>query len=254
MNKNVRVISFSGKGGSGKTTTASMFLSVLLRMNRKDRLLIIDADPDANLSKTLDVTVEKTVGQLMDKRKYELDEREQGPKLRFSVWDSISHGEGFDLLVMGRSRGEGCYCAINSVLTSILIETIKMYDIVIIDHDAGLEHFSRKSGSPTDTLIVTCDPSRLSFDTARRIKSMVTELSLPYTHQYLVGCRYGADQKEMFETMAQEIGFDVLGLVPQDQEIASLNLMGESLLHLTPDNTALKIVAGMVEKVISNTI
>jgi CO dehydrogenase maturation factor len=195
MRKNTRVISFSGKGGSGKTTLASLFLSVILKMNSGEGVLVIDADPDANLSRTIGVEVDKTVGEQMDRRKYELDEREHGPKLRFSIWDTICQGDGFDLLVMGRSRGEGCYCAINSALTSILHETIKMYDIVIIDHDAGLEHFSRKSGSPSDTLIVTCDPSSLSFDTAKRIKSLIEELGLPYTHQYVAGCRYGGSRK-----------------------------------------------------------
>jgi CO dehydrogenase maturation factor len=251
MKKNTRVISFSGKGGSGKTTMASLFLSVLLKMQNNDRLLIIDADPDANLSRTIGVEVDKTVGQQMDKRIYELDEREQGPKLRFSIWDTICQGNGFDLLVMGRSRGEGCYCAINSALTSILHDTIKMYDIVIIDHDAGLEHFSRKSGSPTDTLIVTCDPSHLSFDTAKRIKSMIEELGLPYTHQYLVGCRYSEDQKALFTSFAEETGFEVLGLIPNNQEIADLNLIGKNLLSLKDENSALNIVKEMVKKVLS---
>lgn len=250
MKRNTRVISFSGKGGSGKTTMASLFLSVLLKMKNNDRLLVIDADPDANLSRTIGVKVDRTVGQQMDKRKHELDESEQGPKLRFSIWDTICQGSGFDLLVMGRSKGEGCYCAINSALTSILHETIKMYDVVIIDHDAGLEHFSRRSGSPTDTLIVTCDPSSLSFDTAKRIKSMIEELGLPYTHQYIVGCRYSEAQKGIFTTLAKETGFEVLGLIPINQEIADLNLLGKDLLSLKAENYVHNIVREMANKVL----
>lgn len=33
----------------------------------------------------------------------------------------------------------------------------------MIDFDAGLEHFSRGSGSPADALIITCDSARLTI-------------------------------------------------------------------------------------------
>ena len=71
----------------------------------------------------------------------------------------------------------------NSFLNAVLRETVSKDDLVLIDFDAGLEHFSRRAGSPGDTLIVTCDPSKLSFDTAGRIRELIDELSLPYESQ-----------------------------------------------------------------------
>lgn len=157
--KNTRTFSFSGKGGAGKTTTASLLLAALLRAKTFQDILVIDVDPDANLSRTLLIPVEKTVGQVVDQRRKELREAAaRGTKLRFSLWDAIRHGDEFDFLVMGRTTGDGCYCAVNSALSENLIETIVMYDLVIMDFDAGLEHFSRRSGNPTDTLIISCDP------------------------------------------------------------------------------------------------
>lgn len=251
MKENTRVISFSGKGGSGKTTTSSLFLANILSTGLFRDILVIDADPDANLTTTLGVIVEKTVGQVLDKRKKELDNpQENGSKLRFALWETITHADGFDILVMGRSTGAGCYCSVNTMLNSLLEDTLSMYDLVLIDFDAGLEHFSRRTGTSSDTLIVTCDPSRLSFDTAKRIKDLVEELNLPYAHQYVVGCRYKDDQRVNFMEMSNEADLNVLGFVPWDQEISDYNLEGESLLRLSQENKAKQIVGEMVNKIL----
>ncbi len=246
-----RFISFSGKGGSGKTTTMSLFLSAILRRNIFKEILVIDADPDANLSETLNIHVETTLGEVLDKRKKELEgPAAAGTKLRFLIWDSIGHGNGFDFLVMGHTTGTGCYCSVNSVLNEVLVETVTMYDLVLIDFDAGIEHFSRRSGNPSDTLIITCDPSRLSFDTAKRIKRLIEELALPYERQFLMGCRFDQNQKALFNGLAEEVGLEVLGMIAYDAEIATKNLLGEDLLSLTPDNPSIKTVQGILKQLV----
>jgi len=246
-----RFISFSGKGGSGKSTTASLFLLAFIRQGRFKDILVIDADPDANLAETLGMKITKTLGQAVDERKLSLEGKGPiSPKLRFSIWDCISNGDGFDFLVMGRTTGAGCYCSVNSALNSVLEETAAMYDLVIVDFDAGLEHFSRTSGNPADTLIVMCDPSRLSFDTARRIKSLIDELSLPYERQYLIGCRFSHDQEALFSQMGEEAAIPVAGIIPTDPVIAIKNLKGESLMTIEQDNPSMQIVNQILERIL----
>lgn len=252
MNKKTRIISLSGKGGSGKTTITSLLLSAILRRGDFKDILVIDADPDANLSTTLKIPVQTTIGQVVDKRKKELQEtKATGTKVRFSLWEAISHGNGFDFLVMGRTTGAGCYCSVNAVLTSIMNDTMSMYDLILIDFDAGLEHFSRRSANAGDTLLVTCDPSYLSFETAKRIKDLVEELSLPYNNQYLIGCRYDQQRQTQFYKMAGEIGLNTLGLVYFDPEIDEKNLLGENLLSINDDNPSLKTVKEFLERILS---
>jgi CO dehydrogenase maturation factor len=247
-----RLVSFSGKGGSGKTTTASLVLASALRRGLFRDILVIDADPDANLSQTLDIQVNRTLGQVLDQRVMELDEPGGGgTKLRFSVWDTLSHGEGFDFLVMGRTTGQGCYCPVNSVLNRVMEETASMYDLVLIDFDAGIEHFSRRAGNPGDTLVITCDPSRLSFETAKRIKSLVEELSLPYDRQYMVGCRFDPDQEEIFMRLTEQTGIEHFGIIPCDPEIAARNLSGEGLLSLDSNNPSLKKAGELLTRIVS---
>lgn len=251
MKQQTRVISFSGKGGTGKTTTASLFVKAVKELGLCEQILVIDADPDANLATTLNVKYETTIGEAVDKRKKTLDEGAAGEKLRADLYDAIYHGDHFDFVVMGRKKGSGCYCTINSVLDSIFSETMNMYDLVIIDFDAGLEHFSRGTGSNSDTLIIVCDQSKLSFETAERITDIVTEISLPYSYKYMVGCRYDDANKPILENTAQKLGVEVLGFVGYDSEIASLNLSGKGLDGISADNPALQTVKEMVRKILS---
>jgi CO dehydrogenase maturation factor len=252
MTKDPTVISFSGKGGSGKTTTASLFLAGILNKYKSKDILVIDADPDANLSNTLQVNVKKTVGQMLDQQNFTLQGSEKDhQKFRFAFYDLICVKDGFDFLAMGRTGGMGCYCALNSALEKILNETLKMYDLVLIDFDAGLEHFSRKAGNALDTLIITCDASRMSLDTARRIRALIDELSLPYERQYVIGCKLDDKQKSIMKNNAKEMGFDILGFIPFDHEIADRNLLGRDLLSIEETNPAFSAANCLLSEVLS---
>jgi CO dehydrogenase maturation factor len=251
MQDGPRFISLSGKGGSGKTTTISLLLAALLRQGKLRDILVIDADPDANLARTLGVEVTWTVGNLVDKRKKELDELGgSGTKMRFLVWDALCQGPGFDLLVMGRSSGEGCYCSVNTVLGSIFEDIVSKYECVLIDFDAGIEHFSRRACNPADTLIITCDPSRLSFDTAGRIVELVRELSLPYERIYTLGCRYTPEQRPRFYEMTARAGLTPLGLIEYDLDIVDRNLTGKSLLDLDHNSPAMVTAECILDELI----
>lgn len=250
MKERTRVISFSGKGGTGKTTTASLFIRAAKELGLCQEILVIDADPDANLATTLNVKYNGTIAEALDKRKKNLDDGVPGEKLRADMYDVICRGEYFDFLVMGRKKGSGCYCAVNSILDNIIAETMNLYDLVVIDFDAGLEHFSRGTGSNNDTLLVVCDQSKLSFETAERITSMVEELRLPYAYQYLIGCRYDDSNKDRLRQTAEKLKMEVLGFVDYDQTIAELNLAGESIAGLGSESLVFESVKQMVFKIL----
>ena len=171
------VISVSGKGGTGKTLTTAMLLKSLIRETKKD-ILVIDADPATNLPDVLDVPIEKTVGMISHDLKKKIDKgtisytTSKGDLLESWVHDILVEDDRFDLLAMGRGEGEGCYCFINSVLTRIIDVLSKNYDITLIDMEAGLEHFSRRTDRDVDTLLIITDPSKMGFETARRLKEL----------------------------------------------------------------------------------
>ncbi|MCX7661825.1 MAG: AAA family ATPase, partial [Candidatus Omnitrophica bacterium] len=102
-------IAVSGKGGSGKTTIASLIIRTLVE-NKKTPILAVDADPNANLYLSLGAKFNQTIADLKE-------EVRQNTPLGFSKSDYfnfrlqevISENNGFDLLVMGRPEGAGCY-------------------------------------------------------------------------------------------------------------------------------------------------
>ena len=50
-------VSFFGKGGSGKTTISSSFISYLLK--KKENVLAIDADMNVHLGKVFDMPINR---------------------------------------------------------------------------------------------------------------------------------------------------------------------------------------------------
>ena len=57
-------IAVAGKGGSGKTTVASLVIRYLMR-NGSGPILAVDADPNANLGESLGLGIKETVGSII---------------------------------------------------------------------------------------------------------------------------------------------------------------------------------------------
>ena len=57
-------IAVAGKGGSGKTTLASLVIRYLMK-NGGEPVLAVDADPNSNLAESLGLEVKETVGSII---------------------------------------------------------------------------------------------------------------------------------------------------------------------------------------------
>ncbi|MEM3596358.1 MAG: AAA family ATPase, partial [Candidatus Bathyarchaeia archaeon] len=156
------VISVSGKGGTGKTTITALILKSLIERGSKS-ILAVDADPATNLPDVLGVKIGRTVGMVVDELKRKIDRGEIPPTvtkkelLEGGINSVLVETERFDLLAMGRSEGEGCYCSVNYLLASIIDSISKNYDLTIMDMEAGLEHLSRRTDRDVDVMLVVTD-------------------------------------------------------------------------------------------------
>jgi len=248
------VISVSGKGGTGKTTLAALLLKWLIQ-NTDEVALVVDADPATNLPDVLGVKLEKTVGQVSKEMK---DQIERGtlpvtiPKqdlLEAWVFQTLVEEDRFDLLAMGRSEGEGCYCYVNNVLTRILDTLTKNYSVTILDMEAGLEHLSRRTDRDVDVMLVVTDPSKMGFETAKRVKALIEEVHIGVEHVYLVGNRFDEGLIGVLEKAADEIGMELAGNIPNDQNVMAHNMAGKPLLELPDDSPAYRAVVEIAKKV-----
>ncbi len=231
------IVAVTGKGGTGKTIISALLIHFISK--KTNSILAVDADPDSNLPDALGVAelVEKTLGDVREIFQVSRDEmgtmnKEQWLEGRI-YGEAICECDNYDLLVMGRPEGEGCYCYANSLLRGVLRRLMKHYDYIIIDSEAGLEHFSRKTIEGADYIIVVTDMSKKGLATAKRIKELSKELDLKFKDILLIGNKIAnKEAEEVIKRFAEENGFKLLELLPYDEKIAELDLKGEPIINL----------------------
>lgn len=242
------VIALAGKGGTGKTTLAA--LSVRYIIDRKKMpVLAVDADSNNCLNGSLGVDVHATIGKLREESLQLIRsgaERPGGMSMEqlfdYQVQQSLVESRGFDLMVMGRPEGPGCYCAANNIIRKYTDKLSETYPYVVIDNEAGMEHLSRRTTHKVNLLLIVSDPSVRGIQTAARINGLVDELQLEIERRVVVINRVSGNEGNDLKTMAEDSGLMVAGIVHQDPEIAQLDLQGKPIFQLSEDSSAVNEV------------
>jgi CO dehydrogenase maturation factor len=143
-------IAMAGKGGTGKTTVCGLFLDHLVKSG-KGPILAVDADANSNLNEVLGIEKQVSLGDIREEiARSELEEvspippgmsKQEYMDFRFS--SALVEENNYDMLVMGRTQGKGCYCFVNDILREQLKKYYQNYNYLIVDNEAGLEHISR---------------------------------------------------------------------------------------------------------------
>ena len=155
-----KTIAVAGKGGVGKTTLTGLMIQYLTS-NGKRPVLAVDADANSNLNEVLGVEVEMTLGQIRETVERSADQKKNPIPAGMTKQDymelmfqrCIAEDDDFDLLVMGRTQGKGCYCYVNGLLQTQVSRLTPNYPYVVVDNEAGLEHISRGILPKVDYLI-----------------------------------------------------------------------------------------------------
>ncbi|WP_457612063.1 ATP-binding protein [Methanocaldococcus sp.] len=249
------IIAVSGKGGVGKTAFTTLLVKALSKKNKN--ILVVDADPDSNLPETLGVEVEKTVGDIREELKKIVESKKELPGgmnkldyLRSKIYEILVETDNYDLLVMGRPEGSGCYCSVNNWLRQIIDDLSKYYDYVVIDTEAGLEHLSRRTTQNVDTMIVVTDASKRGLKTAERIKKLANELEVKFKDIYVVANKVKPEHEKLIEEYAKQLNLKLIGKLPYNKEIAEYDLKGIPLWEIYEDNEVYKKVEEIANKII----
>lgn len=247
------VIAVAGKGGTGKTSIAALTVKYLMEKKGK-AVLAVDADSNACLNEALGVDVHATIGHLREDSLQTIrsgSERPGGMSMEqlfdYQVQQSLVEAKGFDLMVMGRPEGPGCYCAANNIIRKYTDKLSETYSYVVLDNEAGMEHLSRRTTHKVDLLLIISDPTVRGVRTAQRIDSLVKELELDVDRHALVINRVSGDEGEGLKKLAEELGLTVAGLVPQDHNIFQFDLEGRGIVDLPADSVAVKAIYGILD-------
>ena len=241
-------IAVAGKGGVGKTTTCGMIIDYLCAKKRGP-VLVVDADANSNLNEVLGVEVETSLGQIREEMA-QAELKGTIPKgmtkadyAEMKFGDALIEDDDFDMLVMGRTQGKGCYCYVNGVLQSQLGKYLPNYSYVVMDNEAGLEHIARGTLPHVDTMLLISDCSRRGVQAAGRIAALMRELNFKPKQMGLIVNR-APDGKLDAGTMdeIQKQGLHLFGVVPQSDEVYRYDCDGKPTVQLpegSPVRTAL---------------
>ncbi len=241
------VIAVAGKGGVGKTTLCGLLIQQLCEMN-KGPILAVDADANSNLNEVLGVELEATLGDIREEiARAEISKNSPIPAsmskadyAEFKFNSAIIEDDDFDLLVMGRTQGKGCYCYVNGLLQAQLAKLQNNYPYMVVDNEAGMEHISRGVLPSMQTAILVSDCSRRGIQAVGRIAQLIKECDMRPRQIGLIVNR--APNGVLSEGTLEEIkiqGLDLLGVVPQDDMVYEFDCEGKPTVQL-PENSPVK--------------
>jgi len=240
------VVAFAGKGGTGKTTLAGLTIRYIIE-KKKMPVLAVDADPNNCLNEALGVDVLATIGNLREDSLTLIrsgSERPGGMSMEqifdYQVQQSLIESNGFDLMVMGRPEGPGCYCAANNIIRKYTDRLSASYPYVVIDNEAGMEHISRRTTHMVDILLIVSDPTVRGMHTAKRIRKLVDDLHLEVDRCAVIINRDAANEISALQRHSEEDRLSIAGIVPHDPSIAYFDLMGKPVFQISAGSESLK--------------
>ena len=246
-------IAVAGKGGVGKTTTCGMLIDYLCRKDQGP-VLVVDADANSNLNEGLGVEVETSLGAIRE----EMAQAElkgsipagmtKADYANFTFNSALIEEDDFDMLVMGRTQGKGCYCYVNGVLKTLVDKYAKNYSYVVMDNEAGLEHVARGTLPHVDTMLLISDCSRRGIQAVARVAEMIGEMELKPGRIGLIVNR--APDGVLDDGVKAEIekhGLNLIGVLPQDEGVYRCDCNGEPSAKLPQSNPVKVALNGIMQ-------
>ena len=248
-------IALAGKGGVGKTTISGMLIEYLAA-KKQGPVLAVDADANSNLNEVLGVKVETTLGQIREEMERDGANGSMPASMTKADYadmkfaDALVEDDDFDLLVMGRTQGKGCYCYVNGVLKTQVDKYAKNYSYIVMDNEAGLEHVARGTLPHVDTMFLISDCSRRGIQAAARVAEMVQEMNLnPGQMGLIVNRAPGGVLEEGVKAEIEKHGLKLFGVLPHDEAVYRCDCDGEPSAKLPDSDPMKQALKGIMQSV-----
>lgn len=233
----------TGKGGVGKTTLTSCLATVLARNGIN--VLAVDEDPQMNLPNALGIGYESASRIVPLNRHADYIEEKTGIRPGRSGWgalfklnpdvdDVVSRfglkvADNLNLLVMGtvKQAGGGCLCAENVLLDATIRHlALRSNEAILLDTQAGVEHFGRALAKGFSQCLVVADSSFNALSVAVHAAALARQSGIQLV--YLVVNRVTAGDTRL-ERFQQESGqkpeaiFDAVIELPAEPQLQALD-------------------------------
>lgn len=248
-------IAVAGKGGVGKTTLSGLLIQYLCEKG-KTPVLAVDADANSNLNEVLGVEVEMTLGEIREEVARAENSKENPIPASMTKADYMEimfnrcliEDDDFDMLVMGRTQGKGCYCFVNGLLQTQLQKLTPHYPYVVVDNEAGMEHISRGILPKVDAIILVSDCSRRGVQAVGRIAKLIEECDLnPKKMGLIVNRAPGGKLNEGTKEEIEKQGLHLLGVIPQNEDVYEFDCDGKPIVQLPKDSPVRESLYGILD-------
>ncbi|MCF6265419.1 MAG: AAA family ATPase [Desulfuromusa sp.] len=218
-NEGFRIV-ITGKGGVGKTTLTSCLSRYLAQ--RGTTVLAVDEDPQMNLPYALGLPIAEATKITPLNQDLDYIEEKTGVRpgkswgamfrLGPQVEDVVERfgvkvTDKLNLLVMGTvvQAAAGCLCAENVLLDSVIRHlTLRENEVILLDTQAGVEHFGRALSKGFSQCLVVADGTFNALSVARHSAQLARQIGIPYVHLVINRAGEGGRSKlARFDEMMQ---------------------------------------------------
>ena len=252
-------ISICGKGGSGKSVLTVLMARVLA--SRGYQVIVLDTD-ESNLGlhrmlgsqATSDSIMTALGGKSAFKEKLRSAFSKQAEETEIAIFsksavglsdlplDCIAQIEGIRVLSIGKIERplEGCACPMGVLARDLVTKfTLADKEILLIDTEAGVEHFGRGVESSVDVILTVVEPSFESILLAEKINNLASELRIK---AMTILNKTDAESENMLRAQLKERGGCVAGSLDYDQEVFHACLSGNPVRSTSAEERISKVV------------
>ncbi|MBN1106127.1 MAG: P-loop NTPase [Deltaproteobacteria bacterium] len=237
-----------GKGGSGKSTVVALLANGFSRRGKE--VVVLDSD-ESNSSLYWMLGLERPPVPLMEmvggkksvQQKLMAKLASGAMDTPMSIWqmESITTGAipqeyvsvkpGRKLVATGKilQSLEGCACPMGTVTKEFLKKFRPAADeVVLVDMEAGIEHFGRGVETGVDGVLSVVEPSLESISLAAKVKELTESAGALYQGAVLNKIA-SPEQGRLVTDKLGGLGVSVLGAIGQNGDIQSACLEGKPL-------------------------
>ncbi|HZB97303.1 MAG TPA: hypothetical protein VE219_01765, partial [Candidatus Sulfotelmatobacter sp.] len=131
-----------------------------------------------------------------------------------------------------------CNSATHAMVRGMLASLVaEQADVVLVDMEAGVEHFSRSGGTlaHAEVLLIMVEPFHKSLVTGGQVAALSAELAIPQRYVVANKVRHSADMTHITQ-FCDDNDLELIATIPWDTQVQDAEARGQAPIDYAPDS------------------